>query len=46
MMIADGHIHTPFCPHGTADTFEQYIEWFLEHQVDEISFTEHAPLLA
>lgn len=46
MIIADGHIHTPFCPHGTTDTFEQYIEWFLERQIDEISFTEHAPLPA
>ena len=44
MLIADGHIHTPFCPHGSADCFEEYIEWFLKNQVDEISFTEHAPL--
>ena len=25
-MKRDGHIHTPFCPHGTKDTFEEYIE--------------------
>lgn len=43
-MIADGHIHTPFCPHGTADSFEAYIEWAIQQKVDEISFTEHAPL--
>lgn len=43
-MIADGHIHTPFCPHGTSDKFEEYIEWFIQQKAEEISFTEHAPL--
>ncbi|MGN1402623.1 MAG: histidinol-phosphatase HisJ [Bacillus sp. (in: firmicutes)] len=43
-MIADGHIHTPFCPHGTQDQLEQYVEWFIRRNVQEISFTEHAPL--
>ena len=43
-MIADGHIHTPFCPHGTSDRFEEYIEWAINHKLEEISFTEHAPL--
>ena len=43
-LIADGHIHTPFCPHGTSDQFEEYIEWAINHQLEEISFTEHAPL--
>ena len=43
-MIADGHIHTPFCPHGTSDRFEEYIEWAINHHLEEISFTEHAPL--
>ncbi|MGM9924644.1 MAG: histidinol-phosphatase HisJ [Bacillus sp. (in: firmicutes)] len=43
-MLADGHIHTPFCPHGSADAFEEYIEWFIKNRVEEISFTEHAPL--
>ena len=22
--MKDGHIHTPYCPHGTDDKFEQY----------------------
>lgn len=45
-MIADGHIHTPFCPHGTSDPFEEYIEWAINNKLEEISFTEHAPLPA
>lgn len=40
----DGHIHTPFCPHGTKDTFSQYVEKAIELGLKEITFTEHAPL--
>lgn len=43
-MKRDGHIHTPFCPHGTDDAFEQYIQKAIENGFSEISFTEHAPL--
>ena len=43
-MLADGHIHTPFCPHGTKDALEDYINWFIERKVEEITFAEHAPL--
>lgn len=43
-MKKDGHIHSPFCPHGTQDTFEQYIEKAIRHNFTEITFTEHAPL--
>lgn len=43
-MLKDGHIHTPFCPHGTKDSFEAYIEKALELGFTEITFTEHAPL--
>ncbi|MFE8697030.1 histidinol-phosphatase HisJ [Cytobacillus sp. FJAT-53684] len=43
-MIKDGHIHTPFCPHGTKDTLEEYVEKALSLGFREISFTEHAPL--
>ncbi|RAK21224.1 histidinol-phosphatase (PHP family) [Anoxybacillus vitaminiphilus] len=42
--MKDGHIHTPFCPHGSKDSFEQYIERAIELGYTEISFTEHAPL--
>ncbi|RKJ34034.1 histidinol-phosphatase HisJ, partial [Butyricicoccus sp. 1XD8-22] len=43
-MKRDGHIHSPFCPHGTEDTFEQYIEKAIESGFTQITFTEHAPL--
>lgn len=40
----DGHIHTPFCPHGTTDPFEKYIEKAIDNNFSQITFTEHAPL--
>lgn len=43
-IIRDGHIHSPFCPHGTNDSFEKYIEKAIEQGLQEISFTEHMPL--
>lgn len=44
MLKRDAHIHTPFCPHGSTDSFEQYIEKAIKHHFTHISFTEHAPL--
>lgn len=44
MINKDGHIHTPFCPHGTKDSFEEYIQKALSLGLKEITFTEHAPL--
>lgn len=43
-MIHDGHVHTPYCPHGTADTFAAYCERAIQLGVKGITFTEHAPL--
>lgn len=43
-MKRDGHIHTRFCPHGTKDSIEAYVERALSLGLEEISFTEHAPL--
>lgn len=43
-MKRDGHIHTPFCPHGTADELHAYIEKAILSGFSDISFTEHAPL--
>lgn len=43
-MLKDGHIHTPFCPHGTKDPLEYYVEKAISLGFNEISFTEHAPL--
>lgn len=40
----DGHIHTPFCPHGTKDGFEAYINEAIRLGREEITFTEHFPL--
>lgn len=42
--MRDGHVHTPFCPHGTKDSLEQYAEMAIEQGITELTFTEHAPL--
>lgn len=42
--MRDGHVHSPFCPHGTKDTLEMYIEKAIDLGYTSISFTEHAPL--
>lgn len=42
--MRDGHVHTSFCPHGTKDTIEEYIEKALQLGYTEITFAEHAPL--
>ncbi|RKL66740.1 histidinol phosphatase [Salipaludibacillus neizhouensis] len=44
MIRRDGHIHTPFCPHGSKDMFSSYIEQAIKQGFSTISFTEHAPL--
>ncbi|WP_203333232.1 histidinol-phosphatase HisJ [Planococcus beigongshangi] len=43
-MKRDAHIHSPYCPHGTQDTLNAYVEKALETGFTDISFTEHAPL--
>lgn len=45
-MKRDGHIHTAFCPHGTDDQLEAYIEKAIQSGFTDITFTEHAPLPA
>lgn len=44
MIKKDGHIHTPFCPHGTSDSLSSYVERAIELGFSHITFTEHAPL--
>lgn len=44
MNLRDGHIHSPYCPHGSKDSFIQYIERAVSLGYKEISFMEHAPL--
>lgn len=39
----DGHIHSPYCPHGTKDSFEMYVEQALNKGLEEMTFTEHMP---
>lgn len=43
-MLKDGHIHSHYCPHGTKDNFQAYVEKAIQMGFEEISFTEHAPL--
>lgn len=43
-ILRDGHIHSPYCPHGTADAFELYVEEAINKGLKEITFTEHMPL--
>ncbi|WP_226656265.1 histidinol-phosphatase HisJ [Pseudalkalibacillus hwajinpoensis] len=40
----DGHIHSPFCPHGSTDQLEEYVEAALQAGYKGMTFTEHAPL--
>lgn len=42
--MKDGHVHSPYCLHGSKDTFQMYIEKAIECGIEEISFTEHFPL--
>ncbi|MFA9559044.1 histidinol-phosphatase HisJ [Evansella sp. AB-rgal1] len=44
MYHRDGHIHSPYCPHGSSDSFKQYIERGIQLGYSEMTFTEHAPL--
>ncbi|GEL07331.1 histidinol-phosphatase HisJ [Salisediminibacterium halotolerans] len=40
----DGHIHTPYCPHGSRDSLKSYVENAVFQGFAAISFMEHAPL--
>lgn len=42
--MIDGHIHTPYCPHGSSDTLKSYIEQAIKCGYQSMTFTEHAPL--
>lgn len=44
MINRDGHIHTSFCPHGSKDPFEAYVQKAIRLGREEITFTEHFPL--
>ena len=40
----DGHIHSPYCPHGSKDSFDDYINEAIKKGIKEITFTEHLPV--
>ncbi|WP_147803385.1 histidinol-phosphatase HisJ [Alkalicoccus halolimnae] len=43
-MLHDGHVHSPFCPHGSKDSLDSYVEKAAARGLKSITFTEHAPL--
>ncbi|MBM7554946.1 histidinol-phosphatase HisJ [Thalassobacillus pellis] len=43
-MLRDGHIHTPYCPHGSRDSLKSYVEEAINKGFTSMTFTEHAPL--
>jgi histidinol-phosphatase (PHP family) len=42
--MKDGHVHTQYCPHGSKDNVDDYLEKALKLGYTEITFAEHAPL--
>lgn len=42
--LRDGHVHTPFCPHGSEDVLEAYVEHAIKIGLEAMTFTEHMPL--
>ncbi len=46
MITYDGHVHTPFCPHGSSDSLESYVEAAIQLGYKGMTFAEHAPLPA
>ena len=41
----DGHMHSEVCPHGTKDPMEMYIKEAIDKGLNEITFTEHMPMV-
>ena len=37
----DGHVHSHYCPHGSRDKFDEYLEKAIILGIKEITFTEH-----
>ena len=35
----DGHVHSTYCPHGSNDTLDMYIDTALKNGITEITFT-------
>lgn len=43
-MKKDGHTHTEFCPHGSSDDVELYLQTAIQKGFTHYAITEHAPL--
>jgi len=43
-MYADNHVHTQYCPHGSTDEMEDYVQAAIRKGLRQLTFTEHAPL--
>lgn len=43
-MLVDKHVHTQFCPHGSDAPMEEYVKAAINKGIEELTFTEHAPL--
>lgn len=37
----DGHVHSPYCSHGSNDSFDKYITEAITKGIKEITVTEH-----
>ncbi|MGM9921918.1 MAG: histidinol-phosphatase HisJ [Bhargavaea sp.] len=44
MTIIDGHVHSPYCPHGTEAKMGEYVKEAERKGIGILVFTEHAPL--
>ncbi|MED1201600.1 histidinol-phosphatase HisJ [Heyndrickxia acidicola] len=44
LVNGDFHVHTQYCPHGSKDAMELYVQAALKKELNCLSFTEHAPL--
>ena len=42
--MKDGHTHTEFCPHGSGEEVEKFIQKAIQFGFTEYSITEHNPL--
>ncbi|EZH66713.1 hypothetical protein DH09_01875 [Bacillaceae bacterium JMAK1] len=40
----DGHVHTPYCPHGSSASFIDYVDTLRRQGFQGATFCEHAPL--
>lgn len=40
----DGHVHSKYCPHGSNDSMEEYLNVAISKGLQEITFTEHMAL--